>query len=180
MKHDNSFCTASVREPSYFHHHDCDMRHQSPESNSPKEFCNCEKPYPATLEEDPMAIGRCEICGKRLHPTKDMGWESFATELRKWWSFDENQQHTHNWHSREDFIEQKLPQLIAQAEERGRNAAVEYIKTAHLEIFNAKTGLMDGGRMISLVSEDACVKVKDLMEVLESARHPEGDKGKGV
>lgn len=36
----------------------------------------------------------------------------FATELRKWWSFDDGQMHTHSWHSREDFIKDKLPQLL--------------------------------------------------------------------
>jgi len=36
----------------------------------------------------------------------------FAAELRKWWSFDDRQMHTHSWHSREDFIERKLPGLL--------------------------------------------------------------------
>lgn len=36
----------------------------------------------------------------------------FATELRKWWSFDNGQNHTHSYHSREDFIRDKLPELI--------------------------------------------------------------------
>jgi hypothetical protein len=36
----------------------------------------------------------------------------FAAELRKWWSFDDRQMHTHSWHSREDFIERKLPELL--------------------------------------------------------------------
>lgn len=35
-----------------------------------------------------------------------------ATELRKWWSFDSGQQHTHTWHSREDFIDDVLPKLL--------------------------------------------------------------------
>lgn len=38
--------------------------------------------------------------------------DTFANELRKWWSFDDGQQHTHSWHSREDFIKDKLPSLI--------------------------------------------------------------------
>jgi hypothetical protein len=38
----------------------------------------------------------------------------FIEELRKWWSFDDRQQHTHSWHSREDFIEKKLPKLLDQ------------------------------------------------------------------
>lgn len=37
----------------------------------------------------------------------------FANELRKWWSFDDHQRHTHSWHSREDFIGNKLPSLAA-------------------------------------------------------------------
>lgn len=36
----------------------------------------------------------------------------FADELRKWWSFDDGQMHTHSWHSREDFIERELPKLL--------------------------------------------------------------------
>ena len=36
----------------------------------------------------------------------------FAEELRKWWAFDDAQQHTHNWHSRESFIEDVLPVLL--------------------------------------------------------------------
>jgi hypothetical protein len=36
----------------------------------------------------------------------------FAEELRKWWSFDDRQQHTHSWHDRENFIEKKLPELL--------------------------------------------------------------------
>jgi hypothetical protein len=35
-----------------------------------------------------------------------------ADELRKWWSFDDRQQHTHSWHDRENFIERKLPELL--------------------------------------------------------------------
>jgi hypothetical protein len=27
------------------------------------------------------------------------------SDLRQWWSFDNNQRHTHSWHQREDFIE---------------------------------------------------------------------------
>jgi len=38
--------------------------------------------------------------------------EMFAVELRKYWSFNDGQRHTHTWHSREDFIEQKLPALV--------------------------------------------------------------------
>jgi hypothetical protein len=38
--------------------------------------------------------------------------KDFAEELRKWWSFSDSQVHTHSWHSREDFIEKKLPSLL--------------------------------------------------------------------
>lgn len=41
-----------------------------------------------------------------------MDAKSFAVELRKWWSFDDRQMHTHSWHSREDFIAKKLPELL--------------------------------------------------------------------
>lgn len=39
--------------------------------------------------------------------------QEFANELRKWWSFDDRQHHTHSWHDREDFIEKRLPELLA-------------------------------------------------------------------
>ena len=38
---------------------------------------------------------------------------AFAAELRKWWSFDDHQFHTHTWHTREDFIKDELPKLLA-------------------------------------------------------------------
>ena len=41
--------------------------------------------------------------------------EAFAAELRKWWSFDSGQHHTHSWHSREDFIDRELPKLLTAA-----------------------------------------------------------------
>jgi hypothetical protein len=44
----------------------------------------------------------------------DRAVEKFAAELRKWWSFDDRQMHTHSWHSREDFIERILPKLLAE------------------------------------------------------------------
>ncbi len=39
----------------------------------------------------------------------------FARELREWWSFNDQQIHTHTWHTREDFIEKMLPKLVAEA-----------------------------------------------------------------
>lgn len=44
-----------------------------------------------------------------------MNLNAFAEELRKWWSFDDGQIHTHSWHSREDFIKIKLPELLSGA-----------------------------------------------------------------
>lgn len=44
----------------------------------------------------------------------------FAAELRKWWSFDDGQMHTHSWHSREDFIERKLPELLSSVAQAAR------------------------------------------------------------
>lgn len=41
-----------------------------------------------------------------------MTTEEFAAALRTYWSFDERQQHTNSWHSREDFIEKVLPDLL--------------------------------------------------------------------
>ena len=41
-----------------------------------------------------------------------MSYESFAEELRKWWSFDGRQMHTHSWHGREDFIKGRMRELI--------------------------------------------------------------------
>lgn len=39
--------------------------------------------------------------------------QEFADELRKWWTFDDRQVHTHSWHAREDFIERRLPELLS-------------------------------------------------------------------
>jgi hypothetical protein len=39
--------------------------------------------------------------------------DQFAEILREHWSFDARQQHTHSWHSREDFIQDELPKLLA-------------------------------------------------------------------
>ena len=39
---------------------------------------------------------------------------AIADELRKWWSFDNHQNHTHSWHCREDFIQKELPRLTTQ------------------------------------------------------------------
>jgi hypothetical protein len=42
--------------------------------------------------------------------------QTLAEELRKWWSFDDRQHHTHSWHDRETFIELKLPELLRDVE----------------------------------------------------------------
>lgn len=39
--------------------------------------------------------------------------DTFANELRKWWSFDDGQMHTHSWHDRENFIKRRLPEMVA-------------------------------------------------------------------
>lgn len=46
--------------------------------------------------------------------------DQFAEVLREWWAFDDHQQHTHSWHTREDFIEDKLPELLASVGAVGR------------------------------------------------------------
>lgn len=48
-----------------------------------------------------------------MTPTTPLPTDAFAEELRKYWAFDDNQQHTHSWHTREDFIAQNLPKLLA-------------------------------------------------------------------
>ncbi len=53
--------------------------------------------------------------------------KAFAEELRKWWSFDERQQHTHSWHSREDFIALELPKLLA-AQKQELKRTIENMK----------------------------------------------------
>jgi hypothetical protein len=43
-------------------------------------------------------------------PPTDMA--KLADELRKYWSFDNDQMHTHSWHDRENFIERVLPKWM--------------------------------------------------------------------
>lgn len=43
--------------------------------------------------------------------TSATGLRDFINTLREWWSFDNGQVHTHNWHSREDFIQRVLPKF---------------------------------------------------------------------
>ena len=50
-----------------------------------------------------------------------MTHNEFAAELRKWWSFDDRQVHTHTWHSREDFIEKQLPALLVAVSQEALN-----------------------------------------------------------
>lgn len=47
--------------------------------------------------------------------------DEFAAELRKWWAFDDRQVHTHSWHTREDFIKEKLPELLHRVKEEAVN-----------------------------------------------------------
>lgn len=35
-----------------------------------------------------------------------------AEAIRRAWSFDDGQRHTHSWHDREDFLDKKLPGLL--------------------------------------------------------------------
>jgi hypothetical protein len=50
---------------------------------------------------------------------------AFADELRKWWSFDDRQFHTHSWHTREDFTKEKLPELLAAQRLEARGEVTE-------------------------------------------------------
>jgi hypothetical protein len=53
----------------------------------------------------------------------------FANELRKWWSFDDGQRHTHSWHDREDFIKKELPTLLCRLLE-AQAGEIEKLRTA--------------------------------------------------
>lgn len=55
-----------------------------------------------------------------------MTTEQFADELRKWWAFDDRQHHAHSWHTREDFIKDKLPELLnlARSEQAEKDARI--------------------------------------------------------
>ncbi|MBN9601856.1 MAG: hypothetical protein J0G33_02885 [Afipia felis] len=46
-------------------------------------------------------------------PSVEVLIAKFAESLRRYWSFDDRQRHTHTWHNREDFIAEVLPNLIA-------------------------------------------------------------------
>lgn len=54
-----------------------------------------------------------------------MSDRQFAEELRKWWSFDDRQVHTHSWHSRENFIENELPKLLARVREEAHKVGFD-------------------------------------------------------
>jgi len=56
-----------------------------------------------------------------------MSYASFAEELRKWWSFNSMQVHTHTWHDRENFIEEKMRELI-DAETKPLHAEIERLR----------------------------------------------------
>jgi hypothetical protein len=53
----------------------------------------------------------------------------FAAELRKWWSFNDRQGHTHSWHCREDFINIVLPKLLERVRYDLRAALQEIVIT---------------------------------------------------
>lgn len=88
-----------------------------------------------------------------------MSYASFATELRKWWSFDDGQMHTHSWHSREDFIEGRMRELIDTetkplhseiellrklAKEQGQEIAITRERDERLERALTKIATQDG------------------------------------
>lgn len=63
-------------------------------------------------DEQRCIVAALQAAGYSIVPSPVTSAASFAVELRKWWSFDDGQMHTHSWHSREDFIEKKLPELL--------------------------------------------------------------------
>lgn len=62
---------------------------------------------------------------------------TFAWELRKWWSFDDRQQHTHSWHSREDFIERRLPEILSIYACAVSNAEIERLRLENWQLKGA-------------------------------------------
>lgn len=62
--------------------------------------------------EDPPLTGQAGLQLADAREKHAAHVKRFAEELRKWWSFDDDQQHTHSWHTREDFIKDKLPELL--------------------------------------------------------------------
>lgn len=87
------------------------LRAQTNAEKEPKARAAFVEAHNAVLpQEDGM--GQAEIQMQDAREKHAQRVRDFATELRKWWSFDDRQQHTHSWHSREDFIEKKLPGLL--------------------------------------------------------------------
>jgi hypothetical protein len=58
------------------------------------------------LEDDPLLAAQVE--NERLQGV--LNW--VLADIRKWWSFSNSQQHTHSWHSREDFIEELRKRIL--------------------------------------------------------------------
>ncbi len=58
---------------------------------------------PCACSHNPQP-GDCQTTARRM--------AKIVPELRKYWSFSDGQQHTHTWHSREDFIFKVLPDLL--------------------------------------------------------------------
>lgn len=86
---------------------------------------------------------------------------SVARELRLWWSFDDRQQHTHSWHTREDFIERALPDLMDNA----LTAALDRAERAERDLAEA-VGLL---RRQHESEDDECPDCRDVTAFL--SRH---------
>lgn len=92
---------------------------------------------------------------------------AFAEELRKWWSFDDRQQHTHSWHAREDFIQQKLPELLVSNRDERIELADSIIRDMVEKYDNARRdlGAFPAGDRRAAMSEHR------LWHAMNSARH---------
>ena len=105
--------------------------------------------------------------------------KAFAAELRKWWSFSDRQIHTHSWHDREDFIEKKLPELLATVTDSGR---LTFCERCNANRFHRRAKIIEGVQtfecpvctVISTVPE-APVQ-QQLIEPILQARRAEGEK----
>ena len=51
--------------------------------------------------------------------------KEFVETLRRYWSFDDRQQHNHTWHSREDFITDILPGMLQEIKRAVRKEIID-------------------------------------------------------